>query len=159
MNMLAVNALRFKRTHRLKPVVFSYNKTASRRFVCAQERTRTSNPLRELAPHASAYTNSATWANVFLILFNPPDSNPLRNESLMLARLPAVLQRCRRAPSGHNASFEGGSGIPTPCLSSRLPHSPLPASPPFRIQREFQPVLRSLLRPVWPRRFRCHRLM
>ena len=32
-------------------------------FRCAQERTRTSNPLRELAPQASAYTNSATWAN------------------------------------------------------------------------------------------------
>lgn len=30
--------------------------------LCAQERTRTSNPLRELAPQASAYTNSATWA-------------------------------------------------------------------------------------------------
>ena len=28
----------------------------------AQERTRTSTPLRELAPEASASANSATWA-------------------------------------------------------------------------------------------------
>ena len=28
----------------------------------AQERTRTSTPLRALAPEASASTNSATWA-------------------------------------------------------------------------------------------------
>tara|TARA_B100001057_G_scaffold88297_1_gene84397 strand:- start:127 stop:324 length:198 start_codon:yes stop_codon:yes gene_type:complete len=28
----------------------------------AQEKTRTSTPLRELAPEASASTNSATWA-------------------------------------------------------------------------------------------------
>jgi hypothetical protein len=29
----------------------------------AQERTRTSTPLRELAPEASASANSATWAH------------------------------------------------------------------------------------------------
>jgi hypothetical protein len=32
------------------------------RMIGAQERTRTSTPLRELAPEASASANSATWA-------------------------------------------------------------------------------------------------
>ena len=31
-------------------------------MIGAQERTRTSTPLRELAPEASASANSATWA-------------------------------------------------------------------------------------------------
>ena len=45
-------------------------------LVCgAQERTRTSTPLRELAPEASASANSATWA---LLLSTTYEDNDLR---------------------------------------------------------------------------------
>jgi hypothetical protein len=36
----------------------------------AQERTRTSTPLRELAPEASASANSATWASISAVSLN-----------------------------------------------------------------------------------------
>ena len=42
-------------------------KSAASLVFCALRETRTPNPLRELAPEASAYTNSATKAYIFLI--------------------------------------------------------------------------------------------
>ena len=36
-------------------------------MIGAQEKTRTSTPVRILAPEASASTNSATWALLYLL--------------------------------------------------------------------------------------------
>ena len=50
-------------------------------MIGAQERTRTSTPLRELAPEASASANSATWAQ-----------GAAKRGRLMMPLLPLVCQ-------------------------------------------------------------------
>src|ERR1035441_1209781 len=62
----------------------------------AQERTRTSTPLRELAPEASASANSATWAiratkRGSTILTRPPwFVNEARRRTVLLTCIPPI---------------------------------------------------------------------
>src|SRR5579863_4079240 len=57
-------------------------------MIGAQERTRTSTPLRELAPEASASANSATWA-----FGAPVCSRQAKTRLNQIAAQPIVCQR------------------------------------------------------------------
>ena len=69
----------------------------------AQEKTRTSTPLRELAPEASASTNSATWAGCVSAGDNSADPSCQRLlYGFAQSRLPVRdrVTHCRRRASG-----------------------------------------------------------
>jgi hypothetical protein len=85
----------------------------------AQERTRTSTPIRALAPEASASTSSATWAGVVRAAHTPGPGLCQRADAGVFRRGPGRAPRTppavrRAAPSRRVLQGIGGGALPVP---------------------------------------------
>ena len=76
----------------------------------AQERTRTSTPLRALAPEASASTNSATWAARGRLCMSKRGARQLESAAAACRR-PAVERRGAPSIRGSRHAQQGGDGL------------------------------------------------